>query len=101
MTREAPDLPAPDYEFEERAAIMEYEGGISREEAEYEAAKIVAMEPKIVAEARTILSSALARTGKDYFASDDSEPETIGLRRTKTWRDYLYSWPELAEMDVA
>jgi hypothetical protein len=62
MSREAPYLPAPDYEwneeFEDRASIMELEGGLSREEAEREASKIVAWEPAIVAEARTILSSA-------------------------------------------
>ena len=37
-------IPADDllYEFEERAAIMEYDGGLSRKEAESESIKLIA-----------------------------------------------------------
>ncbi len=87
MSSEAPFLPAPDYEwedYEERAAIMEIEGGLPREEAEREAAKIVAREPKIVAEARTILRSAPAPrqrkvryTAPELLALDTSAPAQL------------------------
>ncbi len=90
MSNEAPFLPAPEYDwedYEERAAIMEHEGKLPRKEAEREAAKIVAYEPKIVAEARTILSSGQPQRKVRYTA-----PELVSLDTSEAaqlWDGFL------------
>jgi len=40
-----PDRPDP-YEFEERAAILEFDAGLSRDEAEKEARRMLAIPPE-------------------------------------------------------
>jgi hypothetical protein len=92
----SPNVPDCD-EFEERAAIMEFDGNLTREEAEREATKLLGIAKEIISPSFT--EQLIGETESDYYSNEraDGTHPQAGKEDKPKW---VYTGAELLEMPL-